>query len=388
MLFVLVFAATLLIAVLVSERSNRTVLSSTVLFVAAGFLAGRGGFGILDLDLQGATVTRLSDLALFTILFTDGMKLGYGELRRAWRLPGRALFLGLPLTILGVAVVGHYLLGQRWRDAFLVGAILSPTDPVFASAIVGREEIPARLRHLLNVESGLNDGLALPIVIALVAIASDSPLDVWTGVKAAVGGLLLGAVTAVLGGKLRDLPFFAVAREYEPLHALAIGLLVLAAASTFHLNEFLAAFTAGVALATISPRASGDFHALGEQIGELLKLSAVLVFAATLSAPNPRLPWLDYVFAVLVLTFVRTVAIAVALVGSGLTRAERLVAAWFGPKGFASVLYGLMLLKSGVANGRALFDVIALVIVLSIVLHSSTDVPVAKYFARLSPSRD
>lgn len=163
MIAVLVFAAALLLAVLLSGLAQRTILSTVVLFLAAGFIAGPGMLGWVQLQANDPVVETLIELALVSVLFTDGMHLGVRDLISAWRLPGRALLLSLPLTLLGIALVAHWMVSLSWAESFLVGAVLSPTDPVFAAAIVGREEIPWRLRQLLNVESGLNDGLALPL---------------------------------------------------------------------------------------------------------------------------------------------------------------------------------------------------------------------------------
>jgi hypothetical protein len=145
------------------------VLSTALLFLAAGALIGPGVLGLVDPG-DGA-VELLADIALFTVLFTDGQRANLPALRENWRLSGRALGLGMPLTMIGVAVPAHYLVGLDWPTALLLGAILSPTDPVFASALVSRTDIPLRLRRLLNVESGLNDGLALPFVLVFLALA-------------------------------------------------------------------------------------------------------------------------------------------------------------------------------------------------------------------------
>lgn len=201
-MLLLVYSVTLLVAVLLSERFNRTVLSAAVLFLVVGYLSGPALAGIVSLSPGDRLVEELSDLALVTILFTDALRLGWNDLRHTWTLPGRALFFGLPLTIAGMAVAGHALLGLDWKEALLVGAILSPTDPVFASAIVGREEIPLRLRRLLNVESGLNDGLALPIVIVMLATASGASTDVFSAVEQAAAGIAFGAAVGYVAGRL------------------------------------------------------------------------------------------------------------------------------------------------------------------------------------------
>src|SRR5918998_1876078 len=170
MVAVTVFAVVLLLAVLISELARRSVLSTAVLFLAAGFLAGGGMLGLLPLAADVPVVEGFAELALFSVLFTDGMQAGVRDLARAWRLPARALLLGMPLTMAGTALFGHYVAGLPWTQAWLVGAVLSPTDPVFAAAIVGRSDVPRRLRLLLNVKSGVNDGLALPVVIVLLAV--------------------------------------------------------------------------------------------------------------------------------------------------------------------------------------------------------------------------
>ena len=173
-MLLLAFAAVLLLAVLLSGLAHRTILSTAVLFLAAGFVLGEGTTGVLDLTADSPIVATLAELALFAVLFTDGMRVGWPDLRRAWRLPGRALGWGLPLTLGITAIAAHYIVGLGWPESLLIGAILAPTDPVFAAALVGNDKVPHRLRHLLNVESGVNDGLALPFVVLFLAIAAGS----------------------------------------------------------------------------------------------------------------------------------------------------------------------------------------------------------------------
>ena len=286
----LIYSLTLLAAVLLSDLFNRTVLSSAVLFLIVGLVSGPAVLGLASVSPDQDIVLRLSDWALVTILFTDALRVGWSDLKNTWRLPGRALFFGLPLTIAGVAAIGHVMVGLRWREAFLVGAILSPTDPVFASAIVGREEIPARLRRLLNVESGLNDGLALPFVIVLMGAAGGADVNVGVAIRGAILGLALGAGIGALAGALRRLRFFEVAEGVAPLHGFSALLITYAAATALHVNAYLAAFAAGVALASVCSVAANDFQRLGEPLAELLKLAAVLIFAVMLSGHNRICP--------------------------------------------------------------------------------------------------
>jgi len=189
---VFVFAAALLLAVLIPERASRGVLSTAVLFLVTGFVMSQGMFGVVVLSPQDPVVAVLAELALFSVLFTDGMRTGAKELSSAWRLPGRALLLGLPLTLVFTAMLAHWVAGLPWLESFLIGAVLSPTDPVLAAATVSRQEVPRRLRQLLNVESGLNDGLALPIVIVLLTVAGSTELKLGTLASELTLGVGLG----------------------------------------------------------------------------------------------------------------------------------------------------------------------------------------------------
>lgn len=372
-----------MLAVLLSGLAHRTVLSTAVLFLVAGFACGDGALGWIRISPGDPVVSRLAELALIAVLFTDGMKVGLRELTSAWQLPGRALLLGLPLTAGLTAVLCHYLTGVDWLQALLVGAVLSPTDPVFASAIVGREHIPARLRHLLNVESGVNDGLALPLVLALLGVLGGENLSLGELALELAGGIALGVAIPWTASCLEKTRWFSITAEYRPLFALAVGIVVWAAAVLLKVNEFLAAFAAGITVATVHSGLRDDFKKFGELLAELLKLSALLVFGALISpAFLMQTSWGELAFATAALLLARPLALLPTLWGTRLSWPERFVAAWFGPKGFASVIYAIIVLKTHLPDVEKLFHLIALVIALSIIAHSSTDVPISRWFCR------
>jgi NhaP-type Na+/H+ or K+/H+ antiporter len=378
------FAAVLLLAVLLSCLANRTILSTAVLFLVAGMALGPYGLGLFDVSASSPIVGTLAELALFAVLFTDGMRVGWADLRRAWRLPGRALGWGLPLTLLITAGFAKLLAGLGWPQALLVGAILAPTDPVFAAALVGNDKVPARLRQLLNVESGVNDGLALPFVVLFLAVAAGSRhLHLGELGLELVGGLAIGVGVPWAAIRLERTRWFAASAAYEPLNAVAIGLLVLALGKVTHGNLFLAAFAAGITVATFGPQQRAAFEHFGELLAELLKLAALLVFGALISV---RLlagaGWRGWLFAGLALLLARPLALWLSFLYSGLSGREQLAAMWFGPKGFASVVYGLLVLRSGIPAAGTVFDLVALTIVASILAHSSTDIVVARSFER------
>ncbi|WP_029112689.1 sodium:proton antiporter [Mycobacterium sp. URHB0044] len=385
MALVLAFGVVLLISVSLSGLAARTVLSTALMFLVAGAVIGPGGLGIVEIGPDDPIISLLADVALFTVLFTDGQRANLRALKANWRLSGRALGLGMPMTMVGIAVPAHFLAGLDWPTALLIGAMLSPTDPVFAAALVGRSDIPLRLRRLLNVESGLNDGLALPFVLIFLATAQHADSEVTTvGVELLLGLLIGFAVSALVALAWRTNILTAEPR-LQALGAVAIAVVVYGGCHLTHANPYLAAFAAGSTLATLDHVAADQFEPFGELLSELTKFAALLVFGALITPDRlSHLGWGGWLLAVVAIVVVRPAALLLSLLRTELPRSERLTAAWFGPKGFASVVYGLLALQSGIADRELVFDLVAVTIALSIVLHSSTDVPVARML-RIEP---
>ncbi len=384
-MLVLAFGVVLLISVSLSGVAARTVLSTALLFLVAGALIGPGGFGIVDIASDDSIVGLLADIALFTVLFTDGQRANVRALRENWKLSGRALGLAMPLTMIGIAIPAHFLAGLGWPAAFLLGAILSPTDPVFAAALVGRTDIPLRLRRLLNVESGLNDGLALPFVLIFLATAQHEESEVGTVVIELLLGLAVGFGVAAAVALAWRTKLLTAEPRLQALGPFAIAVVVYGACHLTHANPYLAAFAAGSTLATLDDVAAEHFEPFGDLLAEITKFAALLVFGALITPERlSHLGWGGWLLALVAIVLVRPAAMLLSLLRTPLPRSERLTAAWFGPKGFASVVYGLLALHSGIPDGDLIFDLVAVTIALSIVLHSSTDVPVAKML-RIEP---
>lgn len=386
MVLVAVFGAALLIAVLLSGLAARTVLSTSFLFLVGGALVSDGFLGLIHITPDSEIVAVTADLALFAVLFTDGTHVSFPKLKQNWKNPARALGLGMPIALVGMALITHFVVGLDWTTSFLVGAVLAPTDPVFASAIIGKKEVPSKLRQLLNVESGINDGLALPVVLVLIAAAgptASGQADMSYGAIALeLGlGLALGVVVPLLVNGLVRFRLLGAEPRLQPLLPLAIGVTLYAGCHLTHANPYLAAFSAGAVLAAVSPEASKAFAPLGEALAELAKFAALLVFGALLTPQLfGDLSFGGYVAVVLAIVLIRPASMLISLVGTRFDRRERLVAAWFGPKGFASVVYGLLVFQAGIPNGQEAYTLIAVCIAFSIIAHSSTDVPIAKLF--------
>lgn len=379
-----IFGLVLLAAVLLSETTRVSMLSIATLTLALGFALGEGGLHLGGHQLNEEPLLRgLAELALFTLLFTDGARLQLHQLRRHWALPARALLIGLPLTLALAALLAHVVVGLSWLQSFLVAAALCPTDPVFASDLVENEDVPTPLRRLLAIESGLNDGLAVPFVVIFLALlgsgqfsAGDLALDVF-------GATALGIAIPWLAGRLHRLPIFDIACKHEPLYGFALGMILLTACSLLGLHPFLAAFAGGITMRAVSPDLRHEFHEFGRILGELLKLASVFVFGLLLSRELvDRTDWTSFVFAALVLLLVRPLAFWICLAGSQLDPKERLAAAWFGPRGFASVLFALWIFHSGIEDAGRLCALVAVVSALSMLAHTGTDTYVARWFGR------
>ncbi len=385
MALILAFGVVLLISVSLSGVAARTVLSTALLFLVAGALIGDGGFGLVSIAPDDPLVTRLADIALFTVLFTDGQRANLRALREGWQLSGRALGIGMPLTMVGLAIPAHFLVGLDWPMALLLGAVLSPTDPVFAAALVGRKDVSLKLRRLLNVESGLNDGLALPFVLIFLATASNTSSHLGEVALELVLGFAIGAGIPALVTLAWRSRLLTAEPRLQALGPLAIGVVVFGLCHLTHANPYLAAFVAGSTLATMDGTAAEHFEALGDMLSEITKFAALLVFGALITPDLlSHLSVGGWVFAFLAILLVRPAAMMLSLIRTPLAGGERAAAAWFGPKGFASVVYGLLVLQSGIPDSRQVFDLVAVTIALSIVLHSSSDVPIARML-RLEP---
>ena len=381
MVLVLTFGVVLLITVGLSGLAARSVLSTALVFLVAGALVGPGFLGLIDVTPQSPAVSLLADIALFTVLFVDGGRLPLRELRAGWRLSGRALGFGMPLALVLVALAAHYIVGLDWITALLVGAILSPTDPVFASTIVSRSEVPTRLRRLLNIESGVNDGLALPFVLVFLTLAGGGEAGIGATAVELLLGIGLGVAIPLLVSLLLRLPVLGAEPKLQPLGPLAIAVVLYALCHLTHANPYLAAFAAGITAATVAPNAAHAFEEFGELVSELTKFAAVLVFGALLTpAFLADLTIGEWVVALLSLLVVRPASVLVSMLGARIARRERYAAAWFGPKGFASVVYGLLVVQAGIPASQTVFELVALTIAVSIIAHSMSDVPVAKAF--------
>jgi NhaP-type Na+/H+ or K+/H+ antiporter len=385
-----VFGALLMLGALVSGIARRSFLSLTAAFVVAGFVLGQGGIGVLDLDPTSDFVQGLAVVALVLILFRDGLEVEQEMLQKAWHLPLRKLVLAMPLTCVLVALITHTVTDLDWTESFLVGALLSPTDPVLSSAVVTNPRVPRLVRHSLNLESGLNDGLALPAVLAFSAAAAADTDFVWYEfVVQDVGlGLVTGLVVAFVASQLMP-KTTALGHEVSPhqksMYALGVGFAAYGAATLPpEGNGFIAVFVAAIAFGIWRPDIRRCFETRAEDIIEVVKLGVFLVFGAIFTLDTLfEDGWATVAIAVFTLLVARPVAVFVALAGNRqVDFGEKAFMAWFGPKGVATMTFALFVLGSTVPGGERIAVIAALTVFISIIAHGLTDQPGAEWIAR------
>lgn len=363
---------------------HRTVLSIAVLSLAAG--AALDVAGVVAVDPSAHAIVIVVELVLLVTLFSDGLLVEQGYLRQHWRAPGRALAVAMPLNAALLALGAKGIFPDlSWDEAFLLGFLLSPTDPVVTSAVVSSPHVPSRVRNVLNLESGLNDGLALPFVLFFLALATNDTAGI-AGVAGdlaleSVVGLAVGVALAFAAGALLDrLPEWAITERYEGLYALGLGLAAFGIADLAHGNGLIAAFCAGVGLAVTRHEIPEVFHHFNEGISGVLQVVAFALFGALVVETGFPLEVVPVVvFVVFALVVARPLSILVSFIGIPLSRPEKLFVAWFGPKGIASMLFALFVLNSTAADRTLVFDIAAFTILTSILAHGLTDTVGARW---------
>jgi NhaP-type Na+/H+ or K+/H+ antiporter len=378
---------------LVSARAERLFISAPIAFVLMGLVVTHGPLAFVHFNPHSSNVRSLAEVTLALVLFTDASRVNIQELRHDLGLPVRLLAVGLPLTIgLGTAAAFGIVPGVSLWVAATIAAIVAPTDAALGATIMEDTRIPNRIRRLLNVESGLNDGIATPFVNLFLAGAATSEMVHSTSVLGAAGDLLIGAAVGAGVGMVGG---WAVARAsasgwsesgFRTLTALGLALLAYSAALEAHGNGFVGAFIGGLAFGSVVRQDLEPLVDFAEETGGLLSLIVWLIFGAAMVVPGlEHATWSDVVFAVLALTVVRMVPVALALTRSGLDRFTVGFIGWFGPRGLASVVFGLIAydtLDPGDA-GRVL-SVVTVTVALSVLAHGLSASPLASRYGAFS----
>lgn len=385
-----IVAGAVLLYALVSGRLSRTAVSGTLLFAAIGLVIGPEVLDVVDLGgLIGESdfIRLLLTMTLVVVLFTDACAIN----SVAWRddeIPARLLGIGMPLTIVaGTALALVTFTELDVWEAAVLGVLLAPTDAALGKPVVSNPRVPQRIRQALNVESGLNDGVALPLFVVFVEAARIAegrlPIsDLVTELLAQIGiAIAVGVVVGALG--IRGLRLAAerdlVESQWAQISLVAMAALAYTLATPLGGSGFIAAWVAGLVFglllrngASVGPP-ERELHAFSETAGDLLTMVSFLLFGLLLGPTLPNLTWSTVLYAVASLTVIRLVPVLVSQVRSGLAPATLLYLGWFGPRGLATILLALEVAEAGELDGAStIYDVALFTVALSVLLHGVT----------------
>jgi sodium/hydrogen antiporter len=387
-----VLAALVLGFAVLSRRLEATVLTAPIVFVVGGLVAGNEGLGWIDLHIGSGGVRVLAEVTLTLVLFADASRIDLASLRRELAFPARLLGIGLPLTLVAGSLVAVGVLDELLVvEAVVLAIVLAPTDAALGQAVVTDPRLPSRIRQGLNVESGLNDGLCVPLLFIALAVAEAdvgavSAHDAVHLVLEEIGwGLVGGIVAGVVG---------AVALRFATRHGLvgedwvqvvpiASAGLAYGLAAPLGGSGFIAAFAGGFAFGAVQRGAEGEVTYLADVSGQVLSALTFVVFGAVVLGPAlDVVGWEPVLYAVLSLTVIRMVPVALGLIGSGARTPTVAYAGWFGPRGLASIVFAVILIEEAdLPHTDLMLVTIAITVGLSVLAHGLTARPLTDAYA-------
>jgi sodium/hydrogen antiporter len=388
-----VLASVIFLFGLVSRRLEGTVLTAPLVFVAAGVILGPAGLALVEFELDDHSVLLLGEIALAIVLFIDAARTNLSALRQNEVLPLRLLGIGMPLTIaLGTFVATLVLTDLTFWEAAIVGTVLAPTDAALGQAVVNNPRVPIRIRQALNVEAGLNDGLSVPFLALFLtaAVAEEELQSASYWIRFAleqVGlGVLVGVGVGLAGGWLVS---WASKREwmtesFERLVLLALAIIAWALADQIGGNGFIAAFVGGLVVGPTVERVGEQLLRFTEVEGQLLNLSVFFVFGILVIGLIQPLSWQVALYLLLSLSVIRMLPVAVSLAGAHLRSVSVLFVGWFGPRGLASIVLGLIVVSEAplLAGREEIELVVALTVLSSVLLHGISAASLSATYAR------
>ncbi|HJR44468.1 MAG TPA: cation:proton antiporter [Actinomycetota bacterium] len=385
-------AVVLTVSALLAGVVERAPLSFPMLFVGLGFLAGPPGLGLVDIGVHHPALEIVATSTLALVLFLDAVNLEFARERHEWLIPALTLGPGTVLIVLMIAGSAILLLDVSPVIAFLLGAILSSTDPVVLRDVVRDRRLPGAVRQALKIEAGTNDVIVLPLLLVLIAVGNQELGDAgeWLAFagKLLILGPLVGFVVGAAGAELmaRADERFGIRREYQALYGIGLVLGAYAAGVGVGGDGFLAAFAAGFAVTILDRELCDCFLEFGEAAAEMLMLVAFVMFGVVLSKSFGilELPP-SLAFAALTIFLIRPLAVGgvLSLRAARLSRSAQLFIAWFGPRGLNSMLFALLVVIAEVPGNELLFAAAGLVVVVSIVAHGASATPLVNRYAHL-----
>ncbi|MFC1748008.1 cation:proton antiporter [Pseudomonadota bacterium] len=371
---------------LFSGPISRGSLTPPMAFTALGIVLSPIGLGVVELEFGNEVIHTVAEITLILVLFTDAARINLKTLRADHDIPMRLLFVGMPLTIAAGVLVAMVVLPELLViEALILAVILAPTDAALGQAVVSSPKVPERVRQSLNVESGLNDGIALPALLFVISFAAashageqDTDWLFFITQQITLGplaGIVVGAVGALAINKAIERGFLT--HEFCNIYLLMLAFIAYLAADLIGGNGFIAAFTAGVAVGNVLKHVNEEIYEFAESEGQLLNLIIFFLFGAVL-LPQVwgEVSWEIVVYALLSLTLVRMIPVFLSLIGKHLRWETTLFLGWFGPRGLASILFVLLVLDHAqLAQGSLIFNTVIVTVALSVLLHGLTALP-------------
>ena len=395
-----IFVSLLFIYALLSGRASQTPITAPLLFTAAGMVMSPLWIHIADAGVTANVFLRLAELGLVLLLFTDASRTDLTVLRNIGTLPGRLLSTGMLLTILLGGIVARLVFPSLsiW-EAGILSAILAPTDAGLGQVVVTSPRVPTRVREALNVEAGLNDGLSVPFLLFFMALAAAKIEGGAASLLQFIGeqlglGVVVGLGVGLLGGWLLRVARRRgwIAESFQQIGVVTLPLLCLLLAEMVDASMFIASFVAGLAVQIPFKDAGTHSFEFAEEWGQMFNLAVFFLFGMIVVRDWSQFTRSSWVYAVLSLTVVRIIPVAVALIGTRLSRPTVLFMGWFGPRGLASIVLGLVYLEQELhlPSESAIRAAVMMTVVLSIFVHGLSAMPGISTYARkvatLSPS--
>ena len=392
-----ILAAFLLIYSAIAGRIERSLISGPIVFTATGFILGADVLGVLRIHIDGEGLRLLAELTLAMVLFTDAANADFGVVRRNLGLPERLLLIGLPLTIvLGFLFAAIVFPALATLEMALLAAILAPTDAALGKPVVINPKVPAIMREALNLESGLNDGICVPIVVLLLGLAVGTEIEGGTVAHVArvvAEAIGLGAVIGLgLTWSTTLMLRFAegrgwISEDWVEIPIVALAAACFAAAQAVGGSGFIACFVGGLLLSRLRARHKEELLRGAEHMGEALALLTWVVFGGIVVARMiDSVTWSALLYAVLSLTVIRMLPVFLCLIGTRTSVADKLFIGWFGPRGLATIVFAVLVLDEKLPGNDTIMLAAGWTVLLSVIAHGVTANPLVRRMTARRPS--
>lgn len=382
----------ILLYAIFAKKIEKASISGPIIFLSVGVLLGPIGLSLINSDVEVGSYKLLAELALALVLFSDASKTDFRTLKSNIALPTRMLLIGLPITILFGFVTGMFFFPEfSWIELALLASVLAPTDAALGEQVVNNKSVPAKIRSTLNVESGLNDGIVVPIVFLLLALYSAQNSEVSTAdaivlfIEEIGIGILVGVAIAYGASKLILLSLKRqwLEASWRPMLMIAVAISCFTLAQSIHGSGFIAAYVGGLLFGKVRSTHKIEFQKAAEGTGKVMTLLVWVIFGAVVITKYfSSFSWNIIIYSLLSLTVIRMLPVLLSLIKSGSTFKESMFTAWFGPRGLASIVFAIIVMDVNIEHVDTFVLTSVCTIFFSVIAHGITASPMANGFKK------